>query len=308
VSTDLTAVGANERRIVHLLLLSVGFGLVTSAIIALSATAFSLQYSVTSVPNFMHGEFLTGGAYGVLAVQSITHNLFIGVVVGLLVGGLLALLMDLVIVEPFLKRGSPAIRLLVVSVTVGTILQAAQAIIFSADPQNLQVPGGWYTARNVGPFIFNDVDFVIMAAAVLAMLAIHCLLQYTKFGKAQRAVADSRELAAASGISPEFVIRVTWVLVGVLAALAGILLAATQQTFDPFFGFNFLLVTLSAAVVGGIGRPYGAMIGALIIGLVTEVSAVYVNASYKQVAALLVLIIALMFRPSGLFTAVRERD
>jgi branched-subunit amino acid ABC-type transport system permease component len=293
---------------VEILALALGFGLVTASIIALSATAFSLQYSVTSVPNFMHGEFLTGGAYGVLVVQSVTHNLLLGIVGGLLLGGLLAWLMDIVIVEPFLKRGSPTIRLLVVSVTVGTVLQAGQAIIFTADPQTMALPESWYSALHVGPFVFNAVDFAIMIAAVATMVGIHCLLQYTKFGKAQRAVADSRELAAASGISVRLIIQATWILVGAIAALAGIFLAATQQTFDPFFGFNFLLVTLSAAVVGGIGRPYGAMLGALIIGIVTEVSAAYVNASYKQVAALFVLMAALMFRPNGLFTAVRERD
>jgi branched-subunit amino acid ABC-type transport system permease component len=290
----------------NLLIQSIGFGLVTSGIVALSATAFSLQYSVTSIPNFMHGEFLAGAAYGMWAAYGLSHNLILSIVAGMAVGGLLAWAMDVVVIERFVKRKAPAIHLLVVSVTLGIALQAATSIVFGARTQVLPIPPEWQSGQHIGPLLLTDIDIAIVVVAVAAMFALHLVLQYTKFGKAQRAVADSKELAAASGVPTRLVIQGTWFIVGIIAGLAGILLAATRGSFDPFFGFDFLLVTLAAAVVGGLGRPYGAMAGALIIGLVTEISGSYLNAGYKQVAALTVLVLVLMIRPSGLLTALRE--
>ena len=290
----------------NLLIESIGFGLVTAGIIALSATAFSLQYSVPSIPNFMHGQFLTGAAYGMWAIYGVSHNLVLSILAGVLVGGILAWAMDVLVVERFLKRRAPAIHLLVVSVTLGIALQAATSIVFGARTQVLPIPAEWQVGQHFGPLLLTDIDIAIVIVAVTAMFAVHIVLQYTTFGKAQRAVADSKELAAASGVPTRTIIQGTWFIVGLTAGLAGILLAATRGSFDPFFGFDFLLVTLSAAVVGGLGRPYGAMAGAVIIGLVTEISGSYLNAGYKQVAALSVLIVVLMIRPTGLFTALRE--
>ena len=288
---------------------AIGFGLVTSAIIALSAVAVSLQFSVTPVPNFMHGEFLTAGAYGALIAQTLTQNIVLSLLGGILLAAALAWAMDRGILAPFIKRGSPRILLLVSTVAVGIILQALTAATFGGGPQSLTLlPGSWSSAQQIGPFLFTRLDIAVIAAAVLAMLGLHYLLQHTKFGKAQRAVADSSELASASGISTSLVIQMTWLIVGGLAGLAGILLASIQGAFDPYFGFNFLLVTLAAAVIGGIGRAYGAMAGALIIGLVTEISGSYLSASFKQVAALLVLVVVLLFRPNGLLTALRVAD
>jgi branched-subunit amino acid ABC-type transport system permease component len=291
---------------VNLLVESVGFGLVTAGIIALSATAFSLQYSVTSIPNFMHGEFLTASAYGMWLAYGLSHSLALSIVIGMAVGGLMAWAMDVVVIERFLKRRAPAIHLLVVSVTLGIALQAATSIFFGARTQVLPIPSEWQIGRHYGPLLLTDIDIAIVIVAFAAMFALHLVLRYTTFGKAQRAVADSKELASASGVPTRLIVQGTWFIVGVVAGLSGILLAATRGSFDPFFGFDFLLVTLAAAVVGGLGRPYGAMAGALIIGLVTEISGTYLNAGYKQVAALSVLIVVLMVRPSGILTALRE--
>jgi branched-subunit amino acid ABC-type transport system permease component len=292
----------------HTLGLAIGFGFVTSAIVAISAVAASLQFSVTPIPNFMHGEFLTAGAYGALVAQRLTHSLVAAFCAGVVVGGGLAWCMDRGVLSPFIKRGSPRILLLVSTVAVGIVLQALTALIFGVGPQVLTLPISATAPHSVGPFLFTDIDFAVMATAVAAMLGLHLLLQHTKFGKAQRAVCDNGELAAASGISTSFVIQMTWLMVGGLAGLAGVLLASIQGSFDPYFGFNFLLVTLAAAVVGGIGRAYGAMAGALIIGMVTEVSGAYLNASFKQAGALLVLVSVLLVRPSGLVPALREAE
>jgi branched-chain amino acid transport system permease protein len=131
---------------------------------------------------------------------------------------------------------------------------------------------------------------------------LHLLLQYTSFGRALRAVSDDRQLARACGIDTGRVVNLTWLLAGGIAGLGGFTLAASSGSFDPGMGFGFLLVTFAAAVIGGIGRRYGAMGGALIVGIATELSAAYLSSGYKQVIAVGLLILFLLLRPAGLFS------
>ncbi len=132
------------------------------------------------------------------------------------------------------------------------------------------------------------------------MVAIHLMLTRTKLGKAMRAISDDKSLAAVTGIHTELVTTIVWVLSGVLAGLAGGVLALNVASFDPNVGVTFLFVIFAAVVFGGIGRPYGAMLGALVIGLAVEVSAVFISSAYKQDVAFLVLVGVLLLRPQGL--------
>jgi neutral amino acid transport system permease protein len=282
---------------------ALGFGLVTAAIVGFSAVALSLQFSVSRIPNFAHGTFLTMGAYGGLVAQHLTDNIVFDALVAAAFGGITALAINRFILQSFVRARVQLTILLVVTVGVGLVLENVIAVLFGNRNQVLVLPHE--VAHDIGPFRWTSSDIVIMVAALAAMTALYLTLRFTWFGKAQRAVADSRELADITGIKVEWIVQLTWLIAGALAGLAGLALAAKGGSFGPQLGFNFLLVTFAAAIVGGIGKPYGALAGALIIGLVTEVSALYVDASYKQVAALLVLIIALFVRPNGLFTTVR---
>jgi neutral amino acid transport system permease protein len=280
---------------------SVGFGLVTSAVIALSAVALSLQFSVSNIANFAHGEFLTLGAYGALIAQLVTHNLFIDALVGGVVTAVAAWAINRGIIEPFVRRGARVTVLFVITIALSLMIQNGLIMFFGGNTQTLVMPS--YTANDVGPFRFTFMDEVVMAVAVIVMFAVHIVLRYTKFGKAQRAVADSRELAGVTGINTPRVVALTWLMAGGIAGIAGVVIVFQSGTFSPTTGFSFLLVTFAAAVAGGIGRPYGAMLGALILGLVTEVGGAYVASSYKVVIAVGVLILVLLVRPSGLFSA-----
>jgi branched-subunit amino acid ABC-type transport system permease component len=144
-----------------------------------------------------------------------------------------------------------------------------------------------------------------MGSAVMIMLGVHLLLQYTKFGKAQRAISDNRELARVTGIDADRIVSMTWLLDGLIAGFAGFALGASVGSLSPTIGNAFLLVIFAAAIVGGIGKIYGAMAGALLIGLAMEVSALYVPADYKVVVAFVLLVVTLLLRPEGLFTTKR---
>lgn len=283
------------------LLHALGYGMVTSAVVALSAVALSLQWSISNIPNFAHGEFLTFGAYGALIAQQFSGNLLVDALVGAVAGAGIAWVCDVGVIEPFLRAKVRVTTLFVATIGISIILQNALALGFGSQVQTYRL--GNQKLHHVGPFLWTTVEIAVMIAAAVIMLALHVLLRYTRLGRAIRAVADDRRLARASGIDTKRVVSVTWLLAGAIAGVGGCVLAASGGSFNPATGFNYLLVTFAAAVVGGIGRPYGAMVGALVVGIVTEVSAAYLSASYKQVFAVGLLIVFLLIRPAGLFSA-----
>jgi branched-subunit amino acid ABC-type transport system permease component len=276
---------------------AVGFGIVSGAIISLSTMAMSLQHSVTKHANFSHGELLTVAAYAMFAMQHLTDNVLLDGLVGLVIAALLALVLDEFVFKPFRTRTRRLVTLLVVTAAASQVLQGTFALIFGANYVTLQVPTTH--AKHVGPFLWTTTDEVVIGLAVVAFLVTHVVLRYTAFGRSQRAVAA--DLARVCGVNTSNVIRWTWIAVGLLAGLGGATLAVYSGTFDNLLGFNFLLVTFAAMIVGGIGKMYGAVIAGLLIGIVTSVAGAYTNQGYNQLFALGLLAIVVLVRPSGLF-------
>jgi branched-subunit amino acid ABC-type transport system permease component len=285
------------------ILLAIGFGLVTASIIAVSTVALSLQYSVTNIPNFAHGELMTVGAYGALVAQRATDNILIQALAAAAVGGVFAWSMNFFIIQPFNRRRPRNLVLFILTLAISLIIQNAVLIVFGGSNIGYSLPAS--DVMDIGPFIFTGQDVLIMASAVAIMVSVHLLLHRTKFGKAQRAISDSRELARVTGINADRIVQMTWLLDGLIAGFAGFALGASVGSLSPTIGNSFLLVIFAAAVVGGIGRIYGAMAGALLIGLAMEISALYLPADYKVAVAFLLLIVTLLVRPAGLFTTNR---
>jgi branched-subunit amino acid ABC-type transport system permease component len=283
--------------------LGVGFGLVTASVLAISAVALTLQFSVTDVPNFSHGELMTIGAYTALEAQSFTSNLLVGALLAAVSGSILALILNLLL-RRFIRAGAKRFVLFVITIAYGLLLQNVYQLVWGVDTRAYKLPLS--EVHHIGPMILTGRQLAIIAIAVLAMLAVHVMLRYTKFGKAQRAVADNKELARVTGISVARVVTITWLITGAMAGLAGFILGMTVGAITPTLGFNFLLTVFAAVIIGGLGKPYGAMAGALIIGLVTEVSALYIDPDYTSVLAFAILLLALAFRPQGLVATFRE--
>jgi branched-subunit amino acid ABC-type transport system permease component len=279
---------------------AIGYGIVTSAILGLSAMAMSLQYGVTKHANLAHGEFLTVAAYTMVLVQSRTQSLALAVACAIVAGAAAAWLLNRIILRPFRRVSSRLAALLIVTFCAGQIVQGALALGFGLNYVNVTVPT--QVARRVGPFLWTSLDEIIIVAAVVIFAGVFAILRFTPFGRSQRAVADDIVLARVKGINADRVLWQTWLLVGGLAGVAGVALAATSGTFNNQLGFNYMLVTFAAIIVGGLGKIHGALAGAVIIGMVTELSGYYLSSGYKQVFALLLLLIALILRPSGLFT------
>ncbi len=280
---------------------AIGYGLVTAAILAISTVAVTLQYSVTRVPNFAQGDIMTLGAYAAVQTSFLIPNLFLEAAVAVVVCGLFAYVMNKGLIQPFQRRGVKNIIILVVTAAVSLIVQNVILAIYGGAPVNFKLPSS--APSPYGPFRWTERDIQIMIGAAVVLLSVHLILTYTKFGKSQRAVSDDPELARVSGIDADRVINLTWFWAGAMTGFSGFILAASIGAFDPSFGFAFLLVIFAAAVVGGIGQAYGAMLGALLIGLAMEISAVYISSEYKEVVAFVFLIVALLIRPSGLIAA-----
>jgi len=283
-------------------LLYVGYGLVTAAVLSLSAVALTLQYAVSRVANLAHGELLTIGAYGAYELLQLTGSVLLAALGAVVAGGLAGIAMNLGLIERF--AGRPVIVIVIATLGVSLVLQNVLVLIFGAANKVYAIDQG--SQHHIGPFVLTDAEILVLLSAAVVASALYVLLQRTKFGKALRAVSDNRDLATASGIPARRVITATWGIAGMVAGFSGFVLAETIGTFTPSLGFGYLLITLTAAVAGGLGRPYGTLVGALVVGLVLELAGAYTNSSYQLAFALGVLVILLLFRPNGILVSGRQ--
>jgi branched-subunit amino acid ABC-type transport system permease component len=286
----------------HQFLIYIGFGIVTASVLALSAVALTLQYAVSGVANLAHGELLTIGAYAAYELLRWTNSIPLAALGSAIVGGLAGIAMNLGLIERF--TGRPPIVTVIATLGVSLVIQNILIIIFGAASVGYSINQG--SPHHIGPFLLTDAELLVTLSALAVATLLYVLLQRTKFGKALRAVSDNRELARASGIPARHVVTATWGIAGLIAGFAGFVLAETIGTFNPSLGFGYLLITLTAAVAGGLGRPYGTLIGALLVGLVLELAGAYSNASYQVAFALAVLVLLLLFRPNGVLVPGRQ--
>lgn len=281
-----------------------GFGLVTASILALCAVGLSLQFGVTNYINFAIGSLLTLGAYFAWVANMHGINIWIAMLIGGAATGALAVLLNLGIMRQFVKREYPVLFMLIVMFGLSLVLQNAVVAIWGGDFQHYSVPR--QRLLPVGPFLLSAQQLIIIAVAVLIIAGVYWLLNYTKTGKAMRAMSDNPSLARSCGINTELITNITWLLSGFLAGVAGVVLAVNLITFQPSFGNDFQFVIFAAVVTGGIGKANGALVGALIIGLVTEVAAAIINPAYKYDMAFVILVLVLLLRPQGIFTTERS--
>jgi branched-subunit amino acid ABC-type transport system permease component len=279
-------------------LVTIGIGLSTAAILSLSAVAFTLEYAVSRIANFAHGEFLTLGAFAAYSGQRIFHqNVAAAAVIAALAGAVAGLALNFGLIEQF--RGRTAITVFIATLGVALIVENLLVIIYGAANVTYSFPQG--NLHHVGPFLWttSDIEVIISALAVAGL--IYLLLQHTRFGKAVRAISQDRALAQVSGIPARRIIMQTWALAGAIAGFAGFVLADTIGTFGPTLGFSFLLLTITATVAGGLGRPYATFGGAIIVGLAIQIAGTYTSSAYEYVFAFLLLVLLMLFRPNGVF-------
>ena len=286
-------------------LLSVGFGVITASILALAGVGFTLQFGATNVLNLAFGDVMTLAAFICYLTIRAGGNLWAGLAAGALSGALGSYLLNRGIYTPFARRGTRLFAMIIVSLSMSLIIQNSLQAIFGASFFSFPLPPS--SVHHVGPMIFTGQQFVIIGIAIVAMVGIEMLLHLTKLGRAMRATAADAPLARSCGVATDRVIDLAWLLSGLLCGLAGVALVLNVASFTSTTGQTFLVPIIAVAVLGGVGSPRGAMIGALVIGLVTELSAAYISPSYKEVFAFIVLIVVLLLRPQGIFSEVASQ-
>ena len=281
--------------------LAFGFGLVTASVLAIAAVGLSLQFGITNYINFAYGDFMALGAYLAYGFNSeaLHLNIWIAMIVGALIMGVLAVLINRFLLSPFARRFSKTFYVLIV--TFGLSLILLNLVYSLWGPNNRTYSMKLEVYKKIGPFLLNKDQMIVMVISVVLMAAIHVMLKTTRLGKSMRAMSDNTTLAMTSGIDTKMITTITWFLSGTLAGIAGTVLGITESQITPASGELFLFVIFAAVIVGGVGSIYGAMAGAVLIGLSTEISAVYINPAYKLDVAFVILILTLLFRPNGLF-------
>lgn len=281
--------------------LAFGFGLVTASVLAIAAVGLSLQFGITNYINFAFGDFMALGSYITYEFNTgFMHiNIWIALVAGSIGMGVIAVLLNRFLLSPFAKRFDKTFYVLIVTFGLSLILLNVVYAFWGANVRSYNMP--IEKVLHIGPFLLTRNQLIVMAISIVLMLLVSIMLKTTRLGKSMRAMSDNTTLAMTSGIDTKAITTITWFLSGMMAGLAGTVLAITEGNLTPASGELFLFVIFAAVIVGGVGSIYGAMAGAVLIGLATEVSAVYINPGYKLDVAFAILILTLLFRPSGLF-------
>jgi branched-chain amino acid transport system permease protein len=287
-------------------------GVMLGGILALGAIGLSLIFGVLRIPNFAHGDMMTAGAYLALLVATLLpvgaplgpfsfgYEFLVALLVAMPLVGALGYALDRLVFRRLRAQRSPPVILAMAALGSAFFVRSLIYLAWGADFTN------FYTGRPrpavelfAGIRVRPDQLF-ILGLALLLIFLVYLLLERTKMGKAMRATADNPDLARVTGIDTEGVIRWTWLVGGALAGAGGVMYGLDAQL-RPEMGWWLLLPLFAAVILGTIGNAYGALLGAMIIGIAWQVSSAFLDPAYGPGVAFMVLILVLLFRPQGIF-------
>lgn len=292
-------------------------GLVLGSIYALIALGYTMVYGILGIINFAHGDVLMIGALtalsAILGLQKYAPGLpewltlVIATLIAMPVCAVLSYTIERVAYRPL--RNAPRLAPLITAIGVSIILQTMGMLIWSRNPLTFPqlLPSSPIDIGSTGATITGK-EIVIIGLAVMVMAGLLALVNRTKLGRAMRATAENQKVAGLMGVNTNFVISATFMIGAALAALAGVMMATNYCNAHFYMGFIPGLKAFTAAVLGGIGNLAGAMVGGMLLGLIEALGAGYIGdltngvfgSNYQDVFAFIVLIIVLVFRPSGI--------
>ncbi|MEZ5925796.1 MAG: branched-chain amino acid ABC transporter permease [Hyphomicrobiaceae bacterium] len=279
--------------------------LALGSIYALGAVGISMLFGILRFAHFAHGDVMTIGAYGTLTAVWVTglHPL-LALPAGIALAVAAVLAADRWCYQPL--RSLPTIYTVISSFGVALMMRSLAQIVWGSDNQ--------VYIRGVTPplVLFDTIRVSLLHAEAIVIVAaiavaLHIFLTRSRTGRAMRAVADEPELAAVAGLDTKRVVRWTWIIGASLATIAGVI-SGLDTDVHPNMGWNLLLPMFAATILGGIGKPMGALAGGMLIGLAEELSTynwvgeqAFISPSYKTAVAFVVMVVLLIFRPQGLF-------
>nr|WP_247633995.1 branched-chain amino acid ABC transporter permease [Microbacterium galbinum] len=274
-------------------------GLNFGLLLALASMGAALIYGTTRLSNFAHAEMVTwGGLVAVVTTSMWMLPPWIGIAAAVIGGALLGWAMDAGIWRPLRRRGLGIVQLMIVS--IGLSLALRYLFQYMIGGGTYQLPGASPEPIRLGPISLSYIDMIAMGVSIVVIIGVAFFLTRTRVGKATRAISDNPQLAAASGIDVDRVVRYVWILAGTLAAISGVLWGYFRPGVTWNMGMQMLLLIFAAITLGGLGTAFGALVGSLIVGMAVEVSTLWIPSDLKYASALVILIVILLVRPQGL--------
>jgi branched-chain amino acid transport system permease protein len=288
-------------------------GLVLGSVYALIALGYTMVYGILQLINFVHGDVLMVGAMvGVTVVSLLTNSglplpviLVIAIACAIPVCVILSLVIERVAYRPL--RNAPRLAPLITAIGLSIVIQTLAMIIWKPNP--IVFPDLLPTTPiEIGPALLAPKQMLILVVSAVLMIGLLLLVNQTKLGRAMRATAENPRIAGLMGVNANQVIAVTFAIGASLAAVAGVLVAMNYNIAQFSMGFIPGLKAFTAAVLGGIGNLGGAVLGGLLLGIIESLGAGYIGdltggllgSNYQDIFAFVVLIVVLVFRPSGL--------
>lgn len=302
-STGGSGADVGGQRLLNSIVAKIVLGLIFGLLLALASIGVSLIYGTTGLNNFAHGELVTFGALMAYFFSRLGWPGPIALIGAVISGGIFGYLQDLGIWKPLRRKGVGLIPLMIVSIGFALALRYTFVLVFG--PNRLVLPNNTAPFIVLGPVSLRFTDVAGAVISIVVLLAVAYIMLRTKLGKAARAVSDNRALASASGIDVDKVIRYIWIGGAALAALSGVLLGY-YQSLRWDLGSSILLLIFAAVTLGGLGSAFGALVGSLALSILINLSTVIIPENLKYAAALVLLIVILLFRPQGIL-GKRER-
>jgi len=282
-------------------------GLAFGSILALIALGYTMVYGILRFINFAHGDVFMLGAFSgfylapkiakVLPAPSIWCGLTV-LGISMTICAIIGIVIERLAYHPL--RRSPKLTMLITAIGVSLFLEYSGQLIFGATPKSFPQLIPVYHLANLGGLSINSNQIIVLGVTLFLLVTLRFIVLKTKIGMAMRALSFNPEAAALMGINTDVVISFTFALGSALAAAAGILWAISYPAIDPLMGILPGIKAFVAAVLGGIGNLPGAVLGGLIIGITETFVSGYISSTYRDAIAFGILILILLFKPSGL--------
>lgn len=267
---------------------------------ALIAVGYSLVFGILRLVNFSHGSIYAFGAHAALLFVGFEFGVLPAILLSMVCTGLLGILIDKAALEPLRKKNSVPIAALITTIGVSNIIQNLLMIWFGSEkkafPAVFNLP-----MIEIGGFRIQSTQLMMCVVSLILLLVLTLVINKTKIGLAMRATEQNPKAAKLMGVNVNFVISFTFFLAGASAAIAGGLISGYYQIVYPGMGFMAGLKAFAASVLGGIGSLPGAVVGGLVVGVSECLAATFINSTYRDSVAFIILIVVLIVRPTGLF-------
>lgn len=287
-----------------LLVPAIGFGIIAGSTLSVAAVGFTLQFSVTGVFNLAYASVMAVSMFVALWFTQLGLNVWLTLPLAGLAASVLSVALNLGVIAPLVRRGIPMTGMVIATIAASLVI--ANLLLAVVRP-------GFSTYGTTQPTVYRFLGQIItstqlqlLAISIGLMILVRLILVGTRLGKSMRAVASNEDLARSCGVNSPLVINLTWALSGFLGGVSAVIIGMSVSVFSTTTAQSFLVLILAAAILGGIGNPYGAMVGALTLGIAAELLAVVFAPQWKDVLALVVVIAVLLIRPQGIFAQFSE--